>query len=144
MDKLYPTCMPCPDHATCSSPNSDPICPPEYLLKPHPFSFNNILPVPQICVLDKSREYQSLQVADATDMILRERAGKVECALYNQQPSTAEILARKRVSIDELKTTIESMKDVSVWTVAGRRSRVYNRPTQRANGSSFTTVISQA
>ncbi|GJJ71184.1 hypothetical protein EMPS_03534 [Entomortierella parvispora] len=114
LDKLYPTCMPCPDHAICISPNSDPVCPPEYLLKPHPLSFNNILPVPQMCVLDKAREYQSLQVADVTERLLRERAGKVECAVYNQQPSTAEMLARKRISIDELKSLIVAMKDSSI------------------------------
>jgi len=65
-----------------------------------------------MCVLDKAREYQSLQVADVTERLLRERAGKVECAVYNQQPSTAELMARKRISIDELKSLIVAMKDV--------------------------------
>ncbi|KAG0055186.1 inner nuclear membrane protein enriched at telomere/subtelomere region [Gryganskiella cystojenkinii] len=114
MDKLYPVCMPCPDHATCRSPKEDPICPKEYLLRPHPFSFNNMLPIPQICVLDKAREYQSLQVADATELILREQAGKVECATYSQQPSSAEMLAQKRIPMEELKKIIESMKDSSI------------------------------
>ncbi|KAF9103026.1 inner nuclear membrane protein enriched at telomere/subtelomere region [Mortierella sp. GBA35] len=111
---LYPTCIACPDHATCITPDSEPVCPPEYILRPHPLSFGNLLPLPPNCVLNKAREYQSLQVADAAEKILHRRAGQEECRSSSHPEPTAELLARQRFSIPELKSEIESLKDVRV------------------------------
>ncbi|KAF9090687.1 hypothetical protein BGX23_005805 [Mortierella sp. AD031] len=111
---LYPTCIACPDHATCITPDSEPVCPPEYILRPHPLSFGNLLPLPPNCVLNKAQEYQSLQVADAAEKILHRRAGQEECRSSSRPEPTAELLARQRFSIPELKSEIESLKDVRV------------------------------
>ncbi|KAI1320003.1 inner nuclear membrane protein enriched at telomere/subtelomere region [Mortierella claussenii] len=131
---IYPTCIPCPTHATCVHPNKEPICPPEYILRPHPLNPGNMLPLTPVCLLNKATEYQSLQVADVAEHMLHQRAAKEECRHYRQPPRTAEILLRQRISASDLKQQIESMKDSSIshhdfgqyWKLAlkelGRRS----------------------
>ncbi|KAF9142627.1 inner nuclear membrane protein enriched at telomere/subtelomere region [Mortierella sp. GBA39] len=123
---LYPTCIACPDHAKCTSPGSDPLCPPEYILRPHPLSFGNILPLTPTCVLNKAQEYQSLQVADVAESILHKRAGREECRTSIRPQPSAELFARQRFSVNDLRKKIESLKDSSVsqeefsqyWTLA--------------------------
>ncbi|KAF9179037.1 inner nuclear membrane protein enriched at telomere/subtelomere region [Haplosporangium sp. Z 767] len=131
---LYPTCIPCPDGAQCQTPESDPICPPNHVLRPHVFSFRNVIPLKPICVRNKAKEYQSTQIADVAESILRRRAGDEECKESRKPSASAELLARQRMTVGELKNIIESMKDSSVpaiefeeyWTLAlmelGRRS----------------------
>ncbi|KAF9133351.1 inner nuclear membrane protein enriched at telomere/subtelomere region [Mortierella sp. 14UC] len=130
---IYPTCIQCPDHATCALSNSDPLCPPEYILRPHPQSFSGLVPLAPNCVLNKAQEYQSLQVADAAEDMLHKRAGEEECrSSIHPQPS-AELLARQRFSVHELRKEIESLKDASVtqeefdqyWSLA--LSELYRR-----------------
>ncbi|KAF9902162.1 inner nuclear membrane protein enriched at telomere/subtelomere region [Lobosporangium transversale] len=111
---MYPTCIPCPTHATCLDPNEPPLCPPEYILKPNPLSFDNFLPLTPVCVLNKAKEYQSLQVADVAEHILHRKAGIEECKFYVQPPRTLEFIARQRISIRDLKDEIYSMKDSSI------------------------------
>ncbi|KAF9107729.1 inner nuclear membrane protein enriched at telomere/subtelomere region [Mortierella sp. AM989] len=113
-DWIYPTCIPCPTHATCPSPYEKPICPPEYILRPHPLNLGNFLPLTPECVLNRAKEYQSLQVADVAEQILHQRAGIEECKMFSQPPKTAELLSRQQMSINELKREIEDMKDPSV------------------------------
>lgn len=123
---LYPTCIACPDHARCNSPGADPLCPPEYILRPHPLSFGNLLPLTPTCVLNKAQEYQSLQVADAAESILHKRAGQEECMTSIRPQPSAELFARQRLSASDLRKEIESLKDASVsqedfnqyWTLA--------------------------
>ncbi|KAG0284290.1 inner nuclear membrane protein enriched at telomere/subtelomere region [Linnemannia gamsii] len=123
---LYPTCIACPDHANCNSPSSDPVCPPEYILRSHPLSFGNLLPLTPSCVLHKAQEYQSLQVADAAENILHKRAGQEECRGSTRPQPSAELFARQRFSTSELRKEIESLKDASIsqeefnqyWTLA--------------------------
>lgn len=123
---LYPTCIPCPDHAKCNSPDADPLCPPEYILRPHPLSFGNLIPLTPTCVLNKAQEYQSLQVADAAESILHKRAGKEECRSSIRPQPSAELFVRQRFSVSDLRNEIESLKDASVsqeefnqyWTLA--------------------------
>ncbi|KAK5801883.1 Man1-Src1p-C-terminal domain-containing protein [Linnemannia elongata] len=123
---LYPTCIPCPDHAKCNSPDADPLCPPEYILRPHPLSFGNLIPLTPTCVLNKAQEYQSLQVADAAESILHKCAGKEECRSSIRPQPSAELFARQRFSVSDLRNEIESLKDASVsqeefnqyWTLA--------------------------
>src|SRR5690349_8340973 len=109
---LYPTCIPCPDHAKCNSSDVDPLCPPEYILRPHPLSFGNLIPLTPTCVLNKAQEYQSLQVADAAESILHKRAGKEECRSSICPQPSAELFARQRFSVSDLRNEIESLKDV--------------------------------
>ncbi|KAG0250830.1 inner nuclear membrane protein enriched at telomere/subtelomere region [Mortierella polycephala] len=111
---LYPTCIPCPDGAMCQTPESDPICPPNHVLRSHVFSFGNVIPLKPICVRNKAKEYQSTQVADVAESILRRRAGDEECKESRKPPASAELFARQRMTVGELKNTIESMKDSSV------------------------------
>ncbi|KAG0378428.1 inner nuclear membrane protein enriched at telomere/subtelomere region [Mortierella sp. AD032] len=111
---IYPPCISCPDHASCASSNSEPVCPPEYILRPHPLSFGNLIPLTPNCVLNKAQEYQSLQVADAAENMLHKRAGQEECRSSTRPQPTAELLARQRLSIRELRMEIESLKDASV------------------------------
>jgi hypothetical protein len=109
---LYPTCIACPDHAKCISPGSDPVCPPEYILRSHPLSFNNLFPLTPSCILNKAQEYQSLQVADAAENMLHKRAGQEECRSSTRPQPSAELIARQRFSVSELRKEIESLKDV--------------------------------
>ncbi|KAF9359925.1 inner nuclear membrane protein enriched at telomere/subtelomere region [Mortierella sp. AD094] len=113
-DWIYPTCIPCPTHATCSGPHEKPACPPEYILKPHPLSAGNFLPLTPECVLNRAKEYQSLQVADVVELILHRRAGIEECKVFSQPPKTTELLSHQRISINELRSEIEAMKDSSI------------------------------
>ena len=115
---LYPTCIACPDHARCTSPGADPLCPPEYILRPHPLSFDNLLPLTPTCVLNKAQEYQSLQVADAAESILHKRAGQEECRTSIRPQPSAELFARQRFSVSDLRKEIESLKDVCLKTLA--------------------------
>ncbi|CAO3570586.1 unnamed protein product [Mortierella alpina] len=111
---LYPTCIPCPTHAICQSPHSEPLCPPDYSLRPHVLSFGGVLPLRPFCGLDNLDEYQSLQVADAAEKIVHIKAGLQECKLYSQPPMSLALLARHRMPLEELKSDIESMKHSSV------------------------------
>lgn len=88
------------------------MCPPEYILRPHPLSFGNFLPLTPSCVLNKAQEYQSLQVADAAENILHKRAGREECRSSTRPLPSAELFARQRFSTSELRQEIESLKDV--------------------------------
>ncbi|KAF8928938.1 inner nuclear membrane protein enriched at telomere/subtelomere region [Haplosporangium gracile] len=138
---LYPTCIACPDHARCTSPGSDPLCPPEYILRPHPLSFGNLLPLTPNCVLNKAQEYQSLQVADVAESMLHKRAGQEECRSSIRPQPSVELFARQRFSVGDLRKEIESLKDASVsqeeftqyWTLA--LNELYHR--------SSTVIIEQ-
>ncbi|KAF9920140.1 inner nuclear membrane protein enriched at telomere/subtelomere region [Linnemannia zychae] len=114
MKRLYPTCIPCPDHATCSSSNTDPICPPEYILQPHPLSFGGLIPLSPNCILNKAQEYQSLQVADAAETLLHRRAGQEECRSSTRPQPNEELFVRQRFSVNKLRNEIEILKDDSV------------------------------
>ncbi|KAG0020221.1 inner nuclear membrane protein enriched at telomere/subtelomere region [Entomortierella chlamydospora] len=116
-DWIYPTCIPCPTHAICSGPHEIPTCPPEYILKPHPLSFGNFLPLTPECVLNRAKEYQSLQVADVIEQILHQKAGIEECKVFSQPPKTAELLSHQRISINQLREEIEAMKDVGILEI---------------------------
>ncbi|KAF9185251.1 inner nuclear membrane protein enriched at telomere/subtelomere region [Haplosporangium sp. Z 11] len=113
---LYPSCIPCPDYATCLSPHEDPICPPEYLLKPQLLSFGNMLPLTPVCVLNKAKEYQSLQVADAAEKLVHIHAGNVECSILGTPTAkdSVEYRARRGISTNELRSQLEQLKDASV------------------------------
>ncbi|KAH7043661.1 Man1-Src1p-C-terminal domain-containing protein [Linnemannia elongata] len=112
-----PSCIPCPDHATCIDPDADPICPPEYMLKPQLLSFGNLLPLSPICVLNKAKEYQSLRVANAAEQLLQIHAGNVECGMLTRDKApinSAEYNARRSISTDDLQFQLEQLKDASV------------------------------
>ncbi|KAG0340821.1 inner nuclear membrane protein enriched at telomere/subtelomere region [Podila horticola] len=109
---LYPSCIPCPDHALCLTPDSEPICSPEYLLKPHILSFGNLLPLSPICVLDRAKEYQSFQIADAAEKWVHEQAGKEECSFYRVSPKVR--LARQQIPEEELRKHVEQAKEAKV------------------------------
>ncbi|KAF9936314.1 inner nuclear membrane protein enriched at telomere/subtelomere region [Mortierella alpina] len=111
---LYPTCIPCPTRATCQSPHSEPLCPPDYSLRPHVLSFGGLLPLSPFCGLDNLDEYQSLQVADAAEKIVHINAGSQECKMYSRPPMFPGLLAGQRMSLEELKSDIVSMKHSSV------------------------------
>ncbi|KAF9580417.1 inner nuclear membrane protein enriched at telomere/subtelomere region [Lunasporangiospora selenospora] len=111
---LYPSCIPCPELAACVDPHTTPTCPSEYILRPHSFSFNNILPLSPKCVLDRAKEYQSFRVADVSEKILRMKAGDEECKVQLQPISEAELVARQRISVDELRKTLLSKKEPTV------------------------------
>ncbi|KAF8945203.1 inner nuclear membrane protein enriched at telomere/subtelomere region [Haplosporangium gracile] len=112
-----PSCIPCPDHATCIDSDADPICPPEYILKPQLLSFGNLLPFSPICVLNKAKEYQSLQVANAAEQLLQSHAGKVECGMLTKDKApvnSVEYNARRSISTDDLQFQLEQLKDASI------------------------------
>ncbi|KAF9142129.1 inner nuclear membrane protein enriched at telomere/subtelomere region [Mortierella sp. GBA39] len=112
-----PSCIPCPDHATCIDSDADPICPPEYMLKPQLLSFGNLLPLSPICVLNKAKEYQSLRVANAAEQLLQIHAGNVECGMLTRDKApvnSAEYNARRSISTDDLQFQLEQLKDASI------------------------------
>ncbi|GJJ74127.1 hypothetical protein EMPS_06485 [Entomortierella parvispora] len=129
----YPSCIPCPDRATCISSDAEPICPPEYLLKPQLFSFGNLLPLTPVCVLNKAKEYQSLQVADAAEKLLHSHAGNVDCSMVRDSfpVNSAGYRSRRGIPVDELRYQLEQLKDDSVsdedfsqyWDLAMRELR---------------------
>ena len=114
LSRLYPTCIPCPTRATCQSPHSEPLCPPDYSLRPHVLSFGGLLPLSPSCGLDRLDEYQSLRVADAAEKIVHIKAGIQACKMYSRPSMSAALLARQRLSLEELQSEIESMKHVSL------------------------------
>lgn len=63
-------------------------------------------------MLNKAQEYQSLQVADVAESMLHKRAGQEECRISTRPQPTAELLARQRFSVPELRKKIELLKDV--------------------------------
>jgi hypothetical protein len=125
LDWLYPSCIPCPDHALCLTPDSEPICSPEYLLKPHILSFGNLLPLSPICVLDRAKEYQSFQIADAAEKWVHEQAGKEECSFYRVSPKVK--LARQQIPEEELRKHVEQAKEVCEASVTFH-GEIRNRP----------------
>ncbi|KAF9426995.1 inner nuclear membrane protein enriched at telomere/subtelomere region [Entomortierella beljakovae] len=132
-DWIYPTCIPCPTHAICLGPHDKPVCPPEYILRPHPLNFGNLLPLTPECILNRDKEYQSLQVADVAEEILHSRAGIEECKTFSKSPRNSELFSRQSISICSLKSEIIAMKDSSVsmrefeqyWSLA--LSELYRR-----------------
>ncbi|KAG0046746.1 inner nuclear membrane protein enriched at telomere/subtelomere region [Gryganskiella cystojenkinii] len=129
----YPSCIPCPDHATCISSDVQPICPPEYILKPQLFSFGNLLPLSPVCVLNKAKEYQSLQVADTAEKLLHNHAGNIECSMTRDSfpANSAGYRARRGITVDDLRHQLEQLKSDSVsdedfsqyWDLALRELR---------------------
>ncbi|KAG0211748.1 inner nuclear membrane protein enriched at telomere/subtelomere region [Mortierella sp. GBA30] len=113
---FYPSCIPCPDHATCLRSDAEPICPPEYLLKPQLLSFGNLLPLTPVCVLNKAKAYQSLQVADAAEKLLQIHAGQVECSMTRDSfpKNSVEYNGRRGISTDDLRFQLEQLKDTHV------------------------------
>ncbi|KAG0312752.1 inner nuclear membrane protein enriched at telomere/subtelomere region [Dissophora globulifera] len=113
---FYPSCIPCPDHATCLRSDAEPICPPEYILKPQILSFGNLLPLSPVCVLNRAKEYQSLQVADAAEKLLHTHAGNIECSLSRDKaaPNSVEYRSRRGISTDDLRLQLVQLKDNSV------------------------------
>ncbi|KAF8980449.1 inner nuclear membrane protein enriched at telomere/subtelomere region [Entomortierella lignicola] len=113
---FYPSCIPCPDRATCLTPHAEPICPPEYMLKPQLLSFGNLFPITPVCVLNKAKEYHSLQVADALEKILHIHAGNVECSLSREKSplNSAEYRARRSISLEDLRSQIEQLRDTNI------------------------------
>ncbi|KAK3831804.1 MAG: Man1-Src1p-C-terminal domain-containing protein [Linnemannia elongata] len=112
-----PSCIPCPDHAICIDSDADPICPPEYMLKPQLLSFGNLFPLSPICVLNKAKEYQSLRVANAAEQLLQIHAGNVECGMLTRDKApvdSTEYNARRSISIDDLQFQLEQLKDASI------------------------------
>ncbi|KAF9425468.1 inner nuclear membrane protein enriched at telomere/subtelomere region [Podila epigama] len=109
---LYPSCIPCPDHAECLAPDADPICSPEYLLKPHLLSFGNLIPLSPVCVLNKAKEYQSLQLADAAEKTIHLKAGIEECKI--SRISNHDKLTRQRILQDDVRRELEKSKDEDV------------------------------
>ncbi|KAI8605695.1 Man1-Src1p-C-terminal domain-containing protein [Dissophora ornata] len=112
----YPSCIPCPDHATCLRSDAEPICPPEYILKPQILSFGNLLPITPVCVLNRAKEYQSLQVADAVEKILHIHAGNIECSISREKEPSNSVgyRARRGISTYDLRFQVEQMKDSNV------------------------------
>lgn len=113
---FYPSCIPCPDHAICERSDAEPVCPPEYMLKPQLLSFGNLLPLSPVCVLNKAKAYQSLQVADAAEKLLHLHAGKIECSMTRDPvpKDSVEYRARRGASTLELRQQLEQLKDVRV------------------------------
>ncbi|KAI1320443.1 inner nuclear membrane protein enriched at telomere/subtelomere region [Mortierella claussenii] len=112
----YPTCIPCPDHAICLRSDAEPICPPEYILKPQILSFGNLFPITPVCVLNKAKEYRSLQVADAVETLLHLHAGNVECSLLRDRApkNSLEYRTHRSLSTEELRYQLEQLKDTNV------------------------------
>ncbi|KAF9437787.1 inner nuclear membrane protein enriched at telomere/subtelomere region [Entomortierella beljakovae] len=112
----YPTCIPCPDHAICENSDELPICAPEYILKPQLLSFGNVFPITPVCVLNKAKEYQSLQVADAAEKLLHIYAGNIECSLSSDKTpiKSAEYRNRRSIAYDDLRSQVEQLKDDNV------------------------------
>ncbi|KAF9917748.1 inner nuclear membrane protein enriched at telomere/subtelomere region, partial [Lobosporangium transversale] len=129
----YPTCIPCPDRATCLRSDEKPICPPEYILKPQLLSFGNLFPITPVCVLNKAKGYRAFQVADAAEKLLHLHAGNIECSLLRDKaaPDSMEYKARRGLSVDELRFHVEQLKDSNVsdeefseyWNIAVKELR---------------------
>lgn len=101
------------------------------MLKPQLLSFGNFFPLSPICVLNKAREYQSLQVANAAEQLLQIHAGNVECGMLTRDKApvnSAEYNARRSISTDDLKFQLEQLKDVSSKNDCYFIREIYQRP----------------
>ncbi|KAG0345607.1 inner nuclear membrane protein enriched at telomere/subtelomere region [Podila humilis] len=105
-------CIPCPDHAVCLTPDSDPVCSPEYILKPQLLSFGGLLPLSPVCVLNRAKEYQSFQIADAAERWVHNYGGKAECGFTPLAPKVK--LARQRILEKDLQQHMEQLKESTV------------------------------
>lgn len=77
-ENLQPQCEPCPSHAICFT-NMDAKCEDDFVLRPHPLSFNGIVPLPPTCEPDSEKEKRIKAVADRAVEELRERRAIYEC-----------------------------------------------------------------
>ncbi|KAK3394814.1 Man1-Src1p-C-terminal domain-containing protein [Podospora didyma] len=75
---VEPQCEPCPPHAYCYE---DFIvrCEPDFVLKPHPLSLGDLVPLPPTCEPDGEKVRRVQAVADKTVEELRDRRAKFEC-----------------------------------------------------------------
>lgn len=120
--ELQPTCEPCPQHAYCS-PNMVAECESDFVLKPHPLSFNGLIPVPPTCEPDSEKERKIEAVANKAIEELRQRRAAYECG---EEVSSAQSLAtgstesglpvasaastKLEISDEELKKTIAKQR----------------------------------
>ncbi|OAL32220.1 hypothetical protein AYO20_07988 [Fonsecaea nubica] len=77
-ENLQPKCEPCPQHAVCY-PNMEVECESDFVLKPHPLSLNNLVPLPPTCEPDSEKQRRIKAVADRAIEELRERRATYEC-----------------------------------------------------------------
>jgi hypothetical protein len=100
---LLPECEPCPPHAFCYR-NLETSCEQDFVLKPHPLSFNGLVPLPPACEPDSEKQRRINAVTDKTVDLLRERRAKYECGETDaegkqvQSPEIAEADLKQAVS----------------------------------------------
>ncbi|KAK8183358.1 sister chromatid separation protein-like protein [Phyllosticta capitalensis] len=78
LEVLQPQCEPCPQHAYCY-PKLHTTCDPDFVLRPHPLSFNGLVPLAPTCEPDGEKARKVKAVADRAVEELRERNAKFEC-----------------------------------------------------------------
>ncbi|KAF2801909.1 sister chromatid separation protein-like protein [Mytilinidion resinicola] len=78
VNDFIPQCEPCPPHAYCYG-DLETVCEPDFILKPHPFSLNGLVPLAPTCEPDSEKARRISQVTDRTVEILRDRRAKWEC-----------------------------------------------------------------
>ncbi|KAF2154946.1 hypothetical protein K461DRAFT_311302 [Myriangium duriaei CBS 260.36] len=97
---LQPQCEPCLQHAYCYS-DLKTVCEPDFVLTPHPLSFNGLVPLPPTCEPDGEKARRIKAVADfAVEKELRERNAKFECGE----------IKKAEISVEELKTSVASKR----------------------------------
>lgn len=103
---LEPRCEPCPSHAFCY-PDFEVRCENDFLLKPHPLSLGDLVPLPPTCEPDSEKERRVKAVTDKAVEELRERRAKWECGQLKEdgkgarspdisEPELREEVAKKR------------------------------------------------
>lgn len=76
---VVPVCEACPQHATCYG-NMDLKCDHDFIMRPHPFSFGGLLPLPSSCEPDGEKARKIEAVTDRAVKALRERKAQAECS----------------------------------------------------------------
>ncbi|KAL1922895.1 uncharacterized protein VTP21DRAFT_9271 [Calcarisporiella thermophila] len=83
---LRPSCIPCPEHATCRDGHF--ACDENFVEKSHPFSFGKLLPLAPTCVPDITKQMYVQYIVDVVRGELAKHAGQVKCG-YVRPPKEA-------------------------------------------------------
>lgn len=78
LDYIKPSCVACPNHATCY-PNFKVVCEEDFVYRPNLFSLGGRLPLAPACLPDTEKQRRIQALAKHARLVLREQNAKAEC-----------------------------------------------------------------
>jgi len=102
-DFLQPSCEPCPTHAYCYE-GMETRCEDDFVLKPHPLSLGNLIPLPPTCEPDGEKVRRVKAVADRAVEELRDRNAKWECGSLVDEKGKS--IPTAEVDVENLRSTV--------------------------------------